>query len=52
MAALAGARIVPGRASLFVRGWTPVAKIVQRLRGNRRIQPMPGRHVVNGGKTL
>lgn len=38
-AALAGVQIVSGRASYFVRAWTPVAKIVQRARGNRRIRP-------------
>lgn len=44
-AALAGVQIVPGRASLFIRGWTPVAKVVQRARGNRRVRPgtEPGR---------
>jgi hypothetical protein len=39
-AALDGVQIVPGRASLFVRAWTPVAKVVQRARGNRRVQPI------------
>ena len=29
--------LVTGRASYLVRGWTPVAKLVQRLRGNRRV---------------
>jgi predicted metal-dependent phosphoesterase TrpH len=37
--ALAGVQLVPGRASLVVRAWTPVAKAVQRTRGNRRIRP-------------
>lgn len=37
--ALAGAEIVPGRASYAARLWTPVAKVVNRLRGNRRIRP-------------
>jgi predicted metal-dependent phosphoesterase TrpH len=37
LAALASARIVPGRASVFVRLITPVAKLVQRLRGNGRV---------------
>jgi len=36
---LASAEIVPGRASYVIRLWTPVAKTVNRLRGNRRIQP-------------
>jgi hypothetical protein len=37
LAALASAEVVPGRASLVLRAWTPVAKLVQRQRGNRRI---------------
>ncbi len=37
--ALAGAEIVPGRASFAARLWTPVAKVVNQLRGNRRIRP-------------
>ncbi len=40
LAALANlAEIVPGRASLVIRAWTPVAKAVQRSRGNRRVEP-------------
>ncbi len=39
LAALPRAEIVPGRATYFVRLWTPVAKGVQRLRGNGRIKP-------------
>jgi len=39
LAALASAEIVPGRASYVVRLWTPVAKTVNHLRGNRRIRP-------------
>jgi predicted metal-dependent phosphoesterase TrpH len=39
LAALARVQLVPGRASLVVRAWTPVAKVVQRARGNRRIRP-------------
>lgn len=39
LAALAGAELVPGRASYAVRLWTPVAKAVNRVRGNRRIRP-------------
>ncbi len=35
--ALTGARLILGRASLFVRGWTPLAKLVQRRRGNGRL---------------
>jgi predicted metal-dependent phosphoesterase TrpH len=36
LAALAGAQLVSGRASLVIRAWTPVAKLVQRARGNGR----------------
>lgn len=39
LASLASAEIVPGRASYFLRLWTPVAKGINRARGNRRIQP-------------
>ena len=39
LAALASAEIVPGRASYVIRLWTPIAKAVNHLRGNRRIQP-------------
>jgi predicted metal-dependent phosphoesterase TrpH len=38
-AALPAGRMVPGRSSRLVRAGTPVAKVVQRLRGNRRIRP-------------
>jgi predicted metal-dependent phosphoesterase TrpH len=38
-AALASAEMVVGRASYVTRGLTPVAKLVQRARGNRRVQP-------------
>jgi predicted metal-dependent phosphoesterase TrpH len=40
LAALGGAELVPGRASYVVRLWTPVAKGIQRLRGNGRIRPI------------
>jgi hypothetical protein len=39
LAALGTAEIVPGRASYAVRLWTPLAKGIQRARGNRRIKP-------------
>lgn len=39
LAALRSAEIVPGRASYVIRLWTPVAKTVNHLRGNRRIHP-------------
>jgi len=41
LAALPTARIVPGRATYYVRAITPFAKLVQRARGNGRIRP-PG----------
>ena len=37
-AALDAAELVPGRASVVVRALTPVAKMVQRARGNRRVR--------------
>lgn len=37
LAALGAGEIVPGRASVLVRVLTPVAKVVQRARGNRRV---------------
>lgn len=43
LAALPGASLITGRASYLVRAWTPMAKVLQRLRGNGRIVPgMPG----------
>jgi hypothetical protein len=42
LAALATARVVPGRATYFVRAITPLAKLVQRLRGNGRVRPGVG----------
>jgi hypothetical protein len=38
LAALDGAELVPGRASYVVRAWTPVAKLVNRMRGNGRVE--------------
>lgn len=45
LAALADAELVPGRASYLVRLLTPFSKVVQRTRGNGRVQPSgpPGR---------
>ena len=40
LAALAIAEIVPGRGSYLIRLWTPVAKGINRVRGNGRIQPI------------
>ncbi|MEX1345916.1 MAG: PHP domain-containing protein [Candidatus Limnocylindrales bacterium] len=39
LALLPQARITPGRASYYVRLWTPLAKLVNRARGNGRIRP-------------
>jgi predicted metal-dependent phosphoesterase TrpH len=39
LAALSSLEIVPGRASLMIRLWTPVAKGINRVRGNRRVLP-------------
>jgi predicted metal-dependent phosphoesterase TrpH len=38
-AALPSAAIVPGRTALVLRFVTPIAKVVQRARGNGRVQP-------------
>lgn len=42
LAALGAVELMPGRASFIVRAWTPLAKLVQRTRGNRRVRPAPG----------
>ena len=42
LAELVSTGLVPGRASYFVRTFTPIARIVNRARGNRRITPAPG----------
>lgn len=39
LAALPAAELVTGRASMYIRILTPIAKVVQRARGNGRIQP-------------
>ena len=39
LAALPSAELIPGRATYFVRLWTPIAKGVNRMRGNGRVQP-------------
>jgi predicted metal-dependent phosphoesterase TrpH len=39
LAALSGATLLTGRASYLIRAWTPMAKVLQRMRGNRRIVP-------------
>jgi predicted metal-dependent phosphoesterase TrpH len=40
-AALGTVELVTGRATIFVRALTPVAKLVQRVRGNRRLAHNP-----------
>jgi len=50
LATLAGVQLVPGRASLVIRAWTPVAKAVQRSRGNRRVQPVARTTTVDRGE--
>ena len=47
-AALANVQVVPGRASLYIRAWTPVAKVIQRARGNRRVTPPDAEAVRRG----
>jgi predicted metal-dependent phosphoesterase TrpH len=42
LAALPSAELIGGRASYYVRLVTPMAKVVQRLRGNRRPIPSGG----------
>jgi predicted metal-dependent phosphoesterase TrpH len=42
LAALATAELVTGRASMYVRLLTPLAKVIQRARGNGRIEPTGG----------
>lgn len=39
LALLPSASLVMGRGSFIVRAWTPVAKLIQRSRGNHRIVP-------------
>jgi predicted metal-dependent phosphoesterase TrpH len=39
LASMATLEIVPGRATYFVRLWTPLAKGIQRMRGNGRPRP-------------
>jgi predicted metal-dependent phosphoesterase TrpH len=41
VAALSGMELIPGRASVVVRVLTPVAKVIQRARGNGRVARPP-----------
>ncbi len=45
LAALPSAELIGGRASFYVRLWTPIAKVVQRARGNGRVTPPSDRPV-------
>ena len=45
LAALPDAELIRGRASFYVRLFTPIAKGIQRARGNGRIRPSGERHV-------
>jgi predicted metal-dependent phosphoesterase TrpH len=40
LAALATADLHPARATFFVRAWTPLAKMIQSMRGNGRVDPL------------
>jgi predicted metal-dependent phosphoesterase TrpH len=42
LAALPTADMHPSRATIYVRAWTPLAKTIQKLRGNGRVRPVPG----------
>lgn len=42
LAALPSARFMTGRASFYVRLLTPLAKVIQRARGNGRVRPTDG----------
>ena len=48
IAALPSAELIPGRASFYVRLLTPVAKLVQRSRGNTRVSAGTARHAAAG----
>jgi predicted metal-dependent phosphoesterase TrpH len=41
LAALATVDMHPSRATIYVRAWTPLAKTIQKLRGNGRVRPVP-----------
>lgn len=38
LAALASVEPIPGRATFYVRAWTPLAKIIQSMKGNGRVR--------------
>jgi predicted metal-dependent phosphoesterase TrpH len=41
LAALPTVDMHPSRATFYVRAWTPLAKTIQKLRGNGRVRPVP-----------
>jgi hypothetical protein len=49
LATLPTAEIIPGRASYLVRLWTPFAKSVNHVRGNRRVAIAPAEPVEGSG---
>jgi len=42
LAALARSEVIPGRATMYIRIWTPIATAVNRVRGNGRVRPAAG----------
>jgi len=43
LASLSTVDFVPGRASFYVRAWTPIAKMIQSMKGNGRIRAQGSR---------
>ena len=41
LAALKDVDLIPGRATYYVRAWTPIAKTIQSLRGQGKVHPQP-----------
>ena len=48
LALLPDATLVAGRAPYYVRLWTPIARVVNRLRGNRRVPPITSPSAMTG----
>jgi hypothetical protein len=48
LAALQHVEVIPGRASFYIRLWTPVAKVINRARGNGRVEPVPSEATPSG----
>jgi hypothetical protein len=38
LASLASVKLIPGRATFYVRAWTPLAKLIQSRKGNGRVR--------------